>query len=141
MWDHEGVLRDLRALADNACAGETLASCASLLDLPPVREVVAEVGHPLLRAYVLRNFLRSAVSRADADDITVKAAGALIGVALSYAPRKEFRQDAAGVILDRTRRTVRRPDKQKELLEGLAAAIADFARDSDATSHLSLIHI
>jgi hypothetical protein len=135
MWDHEGVLRDLRALADDACAGEVLAGCTSLLNLPPVRDVVACLGHPLLRAYVLRGFLRSVVNRADVDDITVKAAGALIGVELSYAPKKELRQDAAGVVLDRTRRTVRRPGKQTELLEGLAAAITDFTRDSEATSN------
>jgi len=79
MWDHEGILRDLRTLAQESCADSVLAKCLDLLSLPPVHEVVT-TAHQSVQPYLLREFLRTVVDHADPDNVTVKAAGALIGI-------------------------------------------------------------
>jgi len=76
--------------------------------------------------------MRAVVARADEDDVTLKAAGALIGVASRPGRRKEFRQEDAGAILGRESRTIRRPAKEAELIAELVTAVIDFLRDTES---------
>lgn len=64
VWDYEGMRRDLRLLAEESCVQAVLVTCTSLLDLPPVREIVSG-AHQSARAYILQDFLRRVVDHAD----------------------------------------------------------------------------
>jgi hypothetical protein len=126
VWDYEGMRRDLRLLAKDSCTEAMLAQCTSLLDLEPIREVVAG-GHQSARALVLRDFLRSVVDYSS--DANAKAAGALIGIEAA-GRAKELRRHPAAEILNVSARTVRR--NEAALLQSLLTAITDFTRDTKA---------
>ena len=139
MWDHEGILRDLRILLNNSCVDEALAACATLSALAPVREVVDGTNESV-RPYILRKFLQAVVDGAQADDETTKAAGALIGVYARPGREKGLRWEDAGVIIKRSKRTVRRPENETALLKGLRNAITDFVGDPDRVGRFVQTH-